>query len=111
MNRSLQHKYADDSDKHQPLADTLLSSRKTAMRIRYDEIVMASESREYLGEYVVKGARSHGRSFAQLQEYYKYRIYVPVFMKSPAADAVLNYYYDKLKYYYNSIKRRLNITV
>lgn len=32
-------------------------------------------------------------------------------MKSRASDAVLNYYYDKLKYYYNCIKRRLNITV
>jgi len=38
-------------------------------------------------------------------------MFVPLFAKSSAADTALSYYYDKLKYYYNSIKRKLNLTV
>ena len=49
--------------------------------------------------------------FDHLQEYYKFRVYVPLFAKSRPTDAVLAYYYEKLKHYYNSIKRKLHITV
>ena len=47
----------------------------------------------------------------ELLEYYKYRIFVPIFKKSPCVNTILAYYYEKLKLYYNSIKRKLNMTV
>jgi len=51
------------------------------------------------------------REFSELLEYYKYRFFVPMFSKSKSTDTALAYYYDKLKNYYNGIKRKLNITV
>ena len=46
-----------------------------------------------------------------LLEYYKYRRYVPVFNRSAPTESIYFYYYEKLKIYYNNIKKKLNITV
>ena len=51
----------------------------------------------------------------ELLEYYKYRKYVPLFSKSednsPIAEDIHLYYYDKLKLYYNEVKKKLDITI
>lgn len=48
-------------------------------------------------------------------EYYKYRRYVPVFCRGEGTQRITEslhiFYYDKLKLYYNNVKRKLNITV
>jgi len=36
---------------------------------------------------------------------------VPVFSKSDISERVLTYYYQTLRYYYNNIKKKLNITI
>lgn len=51
----------------------------------------------------------------ELFEYYKFRKYVPIFSKSSDNTSITEdihiYYYDRLKVYYNEVKRKLNITV
>ena len=50
-----------------------------------------------------------------LFEYYKFRRYVPVFVRATdsksVVDSIYCYYYERLKLYYNGIKRNLNMTV
>lgn len=50
-----------------------------------------------------------------LLEYYKFRKFVPVFVRSPEStliiDSIYTYYYERLRLYYNSIKKDLNMTI
>lgn len=44
-------------------------------------------------------------------EYYKYRKFVPLFADVKLGKLLHGYYYQRLKLYYNNVKRRLNLSV
>ena len=44
-------------------------------------------------------------------EYYKYRKFVPLFADLRLGKILHGYYYQRLKLYYNEVKRKLNLTV
>ena len=75
--------------------------------IKYKEIMYHCNTKENLNSYL----EDSEEDLEGLLEYYKYRIFVPTFTYSSAVAAIHNYYYEKLKYYYNSVKKRLNMTI
>jgi hypothetical protein len=44
-------------------------------------------------------------------EYYKFRKFVPLFADVTLGKTLHAYYYQRLKLYYNQVKRNLNLTV
>jgi hypothetical protein len=44
-------------------------------------------------------------------DYYKYNKVIPRIHVSNVEDTLENYYIKKLKYYYNNIKKQLNMTI
>lgn len=80
---------------------------------KFEEIKHIIDDSDQLSKYLY--AYKAKAELTDLLEYYKFRKFVPVFAKSldnvSMTEELHVYYYDKLKLYYNEIKKKLNITV
>ena len=77
------------------------------MTSKYKEIQHLIDDNENMTEFV----DDWKTELDDYLEYYKYRIYVPVFSQITKMDSLHCYYYDKLKVHYNKVKVALGMTI
>lgn len=80
---------------------------------RFDELKVLIDSEEHIQSFIDK--KKIFRKMSEMIDFYKYRRFVPIFARSEDNTRITRtlhvYYYDRLKIYYNEIKKQLNISI